>query len=313
MPSNPQIKIIGELINNAYARARRAWEARDLSDFQHLARLQDEGGAAVINLNIDGTQSVSVSTAEMLEFLPKLIPAIQEVSDICLSFDNPNIEYHKVALKAYDPSKARGKAVLNSLAASRRDLNAMVELIREHDMRCIVMASEKFLPGGGSAQCMDPKDSHATILQFVDLLASKADRKLDDIIIDPGLAPVGADTYGLVNIGLDTMRLCQEDPNLEGIHFSVGLSNFAWGTPNSLKAKLERAYLTIAARYGLDMALANVEKNATPLPAAEPLVSALERALKEGRRQGDESIEEAGFRQAEAIMELCNEYRSNEA
>ncbi len=26
-------KIIGELINNAYARARRAWEARDVSGF----------------------------------------------------------------------------------------------------------------------------------------------------------------------------------------------------------------------------------------------------------------------------------------
>lgn len=312
MSSIPKIKIIGELINNAYARARRAWEDRDLSGFQNLAKLQDEGGAEVINLNIDGTQSVSVSTAEMLEFLPKLIPSIQEVSDICLSFDNPNVEYHRVALSAFDPSKSRGKPVLNSLAASRQDLNAMIDLIREHDMRCIVMASEQFLASGGSAQNMSPEDSYQTILQFVDLLASRANRSVDDIIVDPGLAPVGADTYGLVNIGLDTMRLCQEDKNLKGLHFSVGLSNFAWGTPKSLKAKLERAYLTIASRYGLDMALANVEKNSEPLPEGDPLVIALEEALEQGRRQDGESTEDAGFRQAEAIMDLCNDHRSNE-
>ena len=31
------LHIIGELINNAYARARRAWEARDVTGYQTLA------------------------------------------------------------------------------------------------------------------------------------------------------------------------------------------------------------------------------------------------------------------------------------
>lgn len=310
--TTPQITIIGELLNNAYARARKAWLARDLNGYQALARLQDEGGADIMNVNVDGTQSVSVTTEQMLEFLPKLIPAIQEASDISLSFDNPNIEYHKTALKIFDPSKARGKAVLNSLAASRRDLDDMIGLIRDYDTRCIVMASEKFLPSGGSAQSLDPQDSYQTIVRFADRLVSEANRSLDDIIIDPGLAPVGADTYGLVNIGLDTMRLCQQDPNLKGLHFSVGLSNFAWGTPKKLKPRLERAYLTIASKVGLDMALANVEKNATPLPEDDPLVAALGSALEEGRPEEGESVEDAGFRQAALIMDICNEFNDDE-
>jgi len=305
----PRIRIIGELINNAYARARRAWEARDVAGYQALAQLQSDLGAEVVNLNVDGTQRVSVRAEEMLEFLPKVIPAIQAVTDVPLSFDNPSLAYHHVALRHFDRSRCRGKPVFNSLAASRQDLDAMIELIREHDMRCIVMASECFKPGGGSAQSLDPQQSYETVKRFADLLVTKANRTLDDLIVDPGLAPVGADTYGLVNIGLDTMRLCTADPQLKGIHFSVGLSNFAWGTPKAAKALLERAYLTLAARVGLDFALANVEANAVPLPDDDPLVAQLAAALESGRAVAGESVEEAGFRQAAAIMDICTPYQ----
>lgn len=304
----PRIHIIGELINNAYARSRKAWEARDVAGFQHLAKLQSDAGVEFVNLNIDGTQRVSVRVPEMLEFLPKLIPAIQAATDVPLSFDNPNIEYHKVALRVFDRSKCRNKPLFNSLAASRQQLEAMIELIREHDMRCIVMASECFRPDGSTGQSLDPRQSYETVKRFADLLVTKAGRTLDDIIVDPGLAPVGADTYGLVNIGLDTMRLCHDDPQLRGLHFSVGLSNFAWGTPKGIKARLERAYLTLGARVGLDYALANVEANSTALAEDDPLVAQLEEALKEGRALTGESVEEAGFRQAAKIMELCSEY-----
>lgn len=303
-----QPKIIGELINNAYARARRAWEARDVAGYQHLAKLQADAGAELVNLNVDGTQKVSVRVEEMLEFLPVVIPAIQEATDVSLSFDNPNVEYHRVALAAFDRSKSRGKPMLNSLAASRDDLDGMIELIREHDMRCIVMASECFLPDGTSGQSLDPKDSYETVVRFVDMLVSRADRTVDDIVVDPGLAPVGADTYGLVNIGLDTMKLCSEDPQLKGLHYSVGLSNFAWGTPKAVKPLLERAYLTIGGRLGLDYALANVEANSTPLEPDHPIIAELEAALEAGRAQAGETAEDAGFRQAEMIMDLCSEY-----
>jgi 5-methyltetrahydrofolate corrinoid/iron sulfur protein methyltransferase len=305
---NPSIRIIGELINNAYARARRAWEARDVTGYQQLAQLQADAGAEIVNLNVDGTQRISVRPEEMLAFLPEVIPAIQAVTDVPLSFDNPSTEYHRVALRAFDRSRCRGKPVLNSLAASRQDLEGMIELIREHDMRCIVMASEKFLPDGSSAQSLSAQDSYETIRHFVERLTTEAGRTLDDIIVDPGLAPVGADTYGLVNLGLDTMRLCSEDPHLRGLHFSVGLSNFAWGTPKAAKPRLERAYLTLARRVGLDYALANVEANAEPLPEDDPLVAELEQALEAGRAEAGESAEDAGFRQASKIMELCSAY-----
>lgn len=304
----PEIKLIGDIMNNAYARSRRAWEARNLEGFQHLAKLQAEKGAVAIDVNIDGTQRVMVRKPEMLEFLPKLVPAIQEATDIPLCFDNPSLDYHQTAMASFDRSKSSGKPILNSLAASRTELAGMIELIKEHDMRCIVMASEKFMPGGESAQSFSPQESYETVKQFVDMLVEKGGRTIDDIIIDPGLAPVGADTYGLVNIGLDTMGLITADPNLKGIHFSVGLSNFAWGTPKAVKPLLEQAYLTLGGRVGLDMALANVEHTAGPLPEDHPLVAQLASALEGGRVAEGESVETAGFRQAQLIMEICSEY-----
>ncbi|MEI6283311.1 MAG: dihydropteroate synthase [Alphaproteobacteria bacterium] len=303
-----KIKIIGDQINNAYGRARKAFEARDPAGYQVLARMQAERGADSIDLNIDGTQRISVRAEEMLAFLPIVVPAIQEATDVPICFDNPGVDYHRVGLKALDRSKCRGKPIMNSIAASRTHLPEMIELVKDYDLRCVIMASEKFLPEGGGAQCFEPQESYQTVLQFVDMLVTKANRTIDDIIVDPGLAPVGADTYGLVNIGIDTMRLVTADPNLKGIHFSVGLTNFAWGTPKGIRDKLEHAYLTIGSEVGLDMALANIERDPQPLPADDPIVAELRAALEAGRRREGESTEDAGFRQAEAIMAICTPY-----
>jgi 5-methyltetrahydrofolate corrinoid/iron sulfur protein methyltransferase len=304
MPA-PQINIIGELINHAYARARTAWEKRDVAGYQHLARLQADRGAVILNVNIDGTQRLAVTSEEMLAFLPQLVPALQAATDTALSFDNPNLDYQRTALTHYDRAKSRGKPVYNSLAASRQRLPEMIAFIKEHDMRCIVMASERFGAGGESEMTFKPEEAHETVRIFVDLLVSQGGRSLDDIIVDPGLAPVAADMYGLINLGLDTMRLCRADPQLAGLHFSVGLSNFAFGLPKSLRAPLERAYLTLAAAAGLDYALANVELNAEPLPPEDPLVAELAGVLAAGRAGPGESAEDAGYRQTDKIMELC--------
>ena len=136
---------------------------------------------------------------------------------------------------------------------------------------------------------------------------TKAGRRNDQIIIDPGLAPVGADTYGLVNIGLDAMRLIHADPDLKGVHMIVGLSNFAWGTPKGVREEVEKAYLTLGMEVGLDFALANPEKTPTPLPRDHPMVAKAARGLEQGRPREGETHETSGFRQVEAVMAICTE------
>jgi cobalamin-dependent methionine synthase I len=92
--------------------------------------------------------------------------------------------------------------------------------------------------------------------------------------------------------------------DLKGTHKTVGLSNFSWGTPKYIRENLEKAYLTIAMQAGLDFAIANPEKVDGPLPAGHKTVSLLESALQQGRVMDGESQEMAGYRQAEAVMEI---------
>ncbi|MGA7339899.1 MAG: dihydropteroate synthase [Terracidiphilus sp.] len=300
-----RLHIVGELMNNSYARARKAFLARDPKGYQQLAKLQAGLGADYLTLNLDGTQQIQVRSREMLDFLPDAIAAIQEATATPIAFDNPSVEYHKVALKHYDRKKS-GPPILNSLAASREHLDEMIELVRHYDTLAVVMASETFVPGG-TAQCLSPQDSHRAARHFVELLVTRAGRRNHQIIIDPGLAPVGADTYGLVNVGLDAMRLIGADPDLKGVHMIVGLSNFAWGTPKEVREELEKAYLTLAMEAGLDFALANPEKTPAPLPTDHPMVARLRDALEQGRPLAGETRETSGFRQVEAVMAICSE------
>lgn len=300
---NRKLHIVGELMNNSYLRARNAFIKRDPGGYAKLAELQTQLGADYLTLNLDGTQHIQVRRQEMLDFLPDVIHAIQESTNTPIAFDNPSVEYHKVALKHYDRAKG-GQPILNSLAASREHLDEMVELVKHYDTLAVVMASETFAPDG-AAQCLNSEDAYRAAKYFVELLVTKAGRRNDQIIIDPGLAPVGADTYGLVNIGLDAMRKISSDPDLKGVHMIVGLSNFAWGTPKGIREELEKAYLALGMEVGLDFALANPEKTPVPLPKDHPMVASLRHALEQGRARDGEASDVSGYRQAEAIMAVC--------
>jgi 5-methyltetrahydrofolate--homocysteine methyltransferase len=154
--ANRQLHIIGELINNSYARARNAFTARDPQGYAELARIQADLGVRYLTLNLDGTARLSVKMDEMLALLPEVIPAVQAASDVPISFDNPSVEYHKVALKLYDRERS-GRPILNSIAASRTHIDEMIELVKEYDTNVVVMASEHFV-AVGTSQCLAPED-----------------------------------------------------------------------------------------------------------------------------------------------------------
>ncbi len=179
----------------------------------------------------------------------------------------------------------------------------MLELVAEYDTLVIGMASEKFV-AEGSAQCLSADDVYGAAQQLVEMLCTKANRTCDQIIIDPGLAPVGADTYGLVNMGLDAIRKIRSNPAMEGIHLSVGLTNFSFGMPKNIRESVKCAYLTLAVEAGLDFVLANPEKQLHLLDRDDNFVRLVAEALECGRPADGETQEEAGFRQAAKIIEL---------
>lgn len=304
MAKTSGVTIIGELMNHSYARARKAWEKRDIAGYQHLAKLQTELGASYLTLNLDGTQTLNVTLKEMLDFLPELVPALQEVTSCPFSFDNPDVAFHKVALKYFDPAKSRARPILNSLAVSRDHLDEMIALVAEYETHVIIMVSECLTASGGMAATTKPEEAHETARHFVERLRREADVSNDRIIIDPGLPPITSDLKGHINLGLDVMKLVRADADLAGVHLSVGLSNLAFGTPKHVRHSLERAYLALAMEAGLDWALANPEKNTIPLDIDDPMVATLYHILEQGRVQLGETQEMAGYRQLEQLMEV---------
>ncbi|MEE9405695.1 MAG: dihydropteroate synthase [Algisphaera sp.] len=300
--SQRPFNLIGELINHSFARARRAWEAKDTSAYQHLAKIQETGGAGALTVNIDGTQSLRVKQEEMIAFLPDLVPALQEATSLPLAFDNPAIAYHAKALELYDFSKS-ARPIFNSISASRENLDEMFALIKQYDTDVIVMASEK-LADGQSLPCENAQDVYESTLYFTQRLREEAGRTNDQIIVDPGLAPVASDTYGLINMGLDGMRMIRQDPILTGVHLSIGLTNFSFGVPKNIREGLENAYITLAMEAGLDTVLGNPEKDLHMLPEDSPYLTVVRDALELGRPKEGETQEDAGFMQSEKIMDL---------
>jgi cobalamin-dependent methionine synthase I len=290
-------------MNNSFARARNAFLEKNIAKYQELAKLQTNLGADYLTLNIDSTQKMNVTMDQMLDFLPDLVPAIQEVTSVPIAFDNPSVVFHTKAFSLYKQTD-KNQPILNSVAASREHLNEMIDLVAEHDTKVIVMASEKFVDGGGGAQCTSPNEVYQTAREHVRLLKEKAARKNDEIIIDPGLAPISADIYGSINTSLDAMKLIRQDPDLDGIHISIGLTNFSFGVPKDIKTGLENAFITLALANGLDYILGNPEKDLKVLEKDSKYLKVVSEALELGRPKEGETQDTAGFRQSSKIMEL---------
>ena len=299
------IAVIGELINHSFARARRAWESRDLGRYQELARLQKERGARFLTVNIQGTSRLAIDRDELAGFLPRLVPALQEAVDLPLSFDSPDLEYHRLALGAYDRRKANGEApIVNSLSSSRARLEEWIALVREEDTRVMVMASEGFGAGGDNRPNATSGEVHRTARWFAERLFAEGGRRPDQVIVDPGLCPIASDVEGRANTVLDALAAMSGDPDLHGVHYSIGLTNFSFGLPRELRLPIESAYLALAARNGLDMFLGNPEKDYHVSAGGDPVLVALTEALAAGRPAPGDSPAEAGFAMLGRLTEL---------
>ena len=209
-------KLIGELINNSFARAARAWKSRDLAAYQRLAKLQADLGADYLTFNIDGTQSMMVRPQEMFDFIPDLIPAIQEVDQrsagLRQSFGRISSPLPR-GLRSHEGRPADSQFRRGIAAAFGRNAGACGGARHDGHWHGVGKIRRR-----RSGQCMSADDVYGAAQRLVELLRDKAGRSCDQIIIDPGLAPVGADTYGLVNMGLDAMRLIRGNRTWRAAH-----------------------------------------------------------------------------------------------
>ena len=245
------LTIIGESINDSVPSTRALYEAGDLAGVVELARFQSERGAAYIDVNVG---------ARSPEFMAELIERIQRVTDRPISIDTPDPAIAAAGLAAYDPSAAGGrKPILNSISLRRPE---MFELMRIRAFCPILLISES---AQGACHTADETITAASEIRERALRAGIAN---EEMIFDPGIAPIGTDSEGNLGRLMASLTSLHENPDFAGVHASVGLSNFTVllpakrkGNGLAVKGPLESAFLTRAMPLGLDTVIGSVKRN----------------------------------------------------
>jgi cobalamin-dependent methionine synthase I len=267
------LTIIGESINDSVPSTHKLFDANDIEGLKALAKSQDEGGAAYIDVNV-GPRSA--------QFMAEMVRQVQSVTAKPLSIDTPDPAMAEAALKAYDLARAGGKVpVLNSISPLRLQ---MFELRRIVPFKPILLVSERNEGGRGL-----PNHTAQEVYDTARMMLAEARKRglaPGDCIIDPAIAPIASDSEGHLSRIVGAMRLIHADPAFAGFHMSVGLSNFTVMLPTKradgspVKNPLENAFLTIAMPLGLDHIIGSVKRNYEILPAGHPALVCIQECLQ---------------------------------
>jgi cobalamin-dependent methionine synthase I len=269
------LTIIGESINDSVPSTKKLFDAGDFDGILELARSQDAGGAAWIDVNVGSRPP---------EFMADLVRRIQQVTSKPLSIDTPDVDLARAGLAAYDPAKAGGqRPILNSVSALRVE---MFDLYRVRPFLPILLVSEQEVEGRRAA-CRTAEETHEAARTLVARFQRSCPGATnEDCILDPGIIPLGGDTEDNLHRLIGALRRMRDDADLAGTHRSVGLSNFTVMLPSKradgspVKGPLESAFLTIALPLGLDMIIGSVRRRYELLPPGHPALVCLEECLK---------------------------------
>lgn len=246
------LTIIGESINDSVPSTNALYEVNDYEGLKELARFQEAGGAKYIDVNV-GTRSADV--------MRQAVEAVCSATTLPLSIDSPDYALIEAGFRAYDAS--RGKPILNSISPLRME---MFELYAIQPFRPILLCTEGVGANGEERPSRTVDDVYDAAVSLFEKAKSLGIEN-DDIIFDPGVAPIGSDSEGALGRLIGALEKIRSNPEMKGVHASVGLSNFTVmlppkrkvdGTP--VKSALESALLTVAFPLGLDYVIGSVKR-----------------------------------------------------
>ena len=268
------LRIIGESINDSVPSTHKLFESNDINGLKELAKLQEDKGAAYIDVNV-GSNSP--------KFMAEMIKTIQSVTSKPLAIDSPDFETAKAGLEAYDIKKSDGNIpILNSIAQSRAE---MYELLKNYKFIPILMVSEQEKNGSATPN-NTVEETYDTAKAMLSKVKQITDINNDNIIIDVGIAPIASDMQGMTKRTIDSITKINSDDMFKGIHMSVGLSNFTVMMPPKtkdglpVKSSLESAFLTMTMKNGLDMVIGSVKRKYRMLEDDHPAMICLKEVLE---------------------------------
>jgi cobalamin-dependent methionine synthase I len=274
--SIPGLTIIGESINDSVPSTHALFEENNLDGIVELARQQAEKGAAYIDVNV-GLRSPG--------FMATVVRRIQEHIARPLSIDTPDAAIAEAGLEAYSAERAGNrKPILNSISEARV---GMFDLYAQQPFIPVLLITEGMNDADEMMMNRTAAQIHGTAKSLVAVARNRiAGLKNDEIILDPGIMPIGSDTKGDFRRLMESMALVHGDIDLSGVSMSVGLSNFTAMLPSKRgdgspsKSPLESAFLTMAMPLGLNFIIGSTKRQYALLNEDNPALVCLKDALK---------------------------------
>lgn len=225
--------VIGERINPTGKKKLQAQLREGKLDLVlSFAEEQEKCGAALLDVNM------GMSGINEKEMMMKTLEEVTVASNLPLSIDSSHVEVIEAALRRYP-----GRALINSISGEEEKLQKLLPIAKKYGAMFILLPlSDQGLPDG--------LEEKIGIIDKITAMALDIGMQKEDIVVDGLAATVGANPNAAKEV-LETIRYCRE----KGLSTICGLSNISFGLPE--RSFVNTAFLTMAIREGLTMAIAN--------------------------------------------------------
>ena len=225
--------IVGERINPTGKKLLQAQLREGNFDrVLQFAEEQEHDGALILDVNM------GMSGIDEKAVMLRAIEEVSGVTNLPLSLDSSHVDVLETALRQYP-----GRALVNSVSLEREKYEKLLPLVKKYGAMFILLPlSDKGLP--------ENIEEKKQIIETVLTRAYSLGLTRDDVIVDGLVSTVGANRKAALET-LETIRYCRE----RGLATICGLSNISFGMPE--RSFVNTAFLTLAIREGLTMAIAN--------------------------------------------------------
>jgi 5-methyltetrahydrofolate--homocysteine methyltransferase len=280
--------VIGERTNVTGSRrfARLVTEGR-LEDALSVARQQVEGGANILDVNMD--EALLDSEAVMGEFL-RLVAAEPEIARLPIMVDSSRFSVLEAGLKCL-----QGKGLVNSISLKEGedDFRAKARTIRRYGAAVVVMAFDE------QGQAVTAERKVEILSRAYRILTEEVGFPPHDIVFDPNILTVATgieehDSYA-VEYFAAVRELKRRFPRAK---VSGGVSNvsFSFRGNDVVREAMHAAFLYHAIRAGMDMGIVNAGQLAVYDEIPKELLERVEDVLLDRRPDATERLLELAAR-----------------
>ena len=259
-----------------------------------VARQQVEGGAQIIDINMD--EGMLDSQNAMVTFL-NLVASEPDISRVPIMLDSSKWEIIEAGLKC-----VQGKPVVNSISL-KEGYDEFVEkarLCRQYGAAVIVMAFDE----KGQADTVERKKEICQ--RSYEVLVNDIGFPSEDIIFDPNVFAIATGIEEHNNYGVDFIEATGWiKQNLPNAMISGGISNvsFSFRGNEPVREAIHAVFLYYAIRQGLTMGIVNAGQLAIYDDIPAELKDVVEDVVL-NRNQGS-----SGQEATEKLLELAEKYR----